>query len=393
MNKNKFIGKPVISFFLTCFLFINITMAFSAHKISGLIVNPLVVQDVDLELEMTVDNPTADIGTVVNFTIAINNNGPGDATNIEILASLPNGYAFINASSTKGNYDALSGVWIIKQLPKSEKVLLTVTATLLNYEGSLYLAEIMICDQDDTDSIFGNGVDTDGDGEVVDDPDDEDDGDGQDIKNKIKSEANDETTFNSKKAYTSPEDCPTGIRMLLTDHKNRIQTYFFDHNAIAMRVEFDPKEKQKPMFFDNDGYVYTYAKKQGYYKTPFAKMMKLLKNMNSSLIDNADNNYGIDVGPNKFPVLEWAFTYYEDAFRNRPEITEQTVAYQGDNNSTKFTLNSGDNQGSFIIFDSQGRLRIIETRKQGKAEYFYENHNVTIPPSQEAPGLFNLFGG
>ncbi len=388
MNKLPISNKLITRLFMALLLICNFAFAFSTNATIERNPEPTT----DLELEMTVDNPVAEIGTVVNFTIEISNKGPNNANNIEVLANLPIGYSLIESTVTLGTYDNLSGVWVIKQLGSDENTLLIVTARLLNYESSLYLAEIMICDEEDPDSSFGNGVDTDGDGNVVDDPDDEDDGDGQNIE-RLKKAGNNDNVENSKKSYRSPEESPTGIRMLLTDHKNRIQTYFFDHNSIAMRVEFDPKEKQKPMFFDNNGYVYTEAKNQGYYKTPFTKMMKFMKSMNSSLINNAENNYGIDVGPNKFPVLEWAFTYYKEAFENRPEITEEKVSHRGNDNCTKFLVNSGDNRGSFIIFDSQDRLLTINTHKQGSAEYYYENHSVTIPPSQEAPGLFNLFGG
>lgn len=391
MINKSILNKPIIPF-IVLFLICDFVLAFAPYEVKELYPESVYQSTTDLELEMTVDNPIAEIGAVLNFTIEISNKGPGNANNMEVLANLPVGYTFIDATVTSGTYDNLSGVWLIKQLASGENTLLRVSARLLNYESSLYLAEIMICDEEDPDSSYGNGVDTDGDGNVVDDPDDEDDGDGQNIE-PLKNIENNSNVENTNKLYRSPEQSPTGIRTLLTDHKNRIQTYFFDHNSIAMRVEFDPKEKQKPMFFDNNGYVYTEAKNQGYYKTPFAKIMKLMKNMNSSLINNAENNYGIDVGPNKFPVLEWAFTYNMEAFRNKSEITEENVSYRGNDQCTKFLVNSGKNRGSFVIFDSQGRLLTINTNKQGSAEYFYENHSVTIPPSQEAPGLFNLFGG
>ncbi|KAA2216532.1 T9SS type A sorting domain-containing protein [Maribacter flavus] len=135
---------------------------------------------IDLELEKSIDNLNPNIGDVINFTVTITNNGPGIATGVEVIDKIPSGYTATGAGSvTNGTYDFGPGRWhsFAPILPgDSETLVLEVT---VNASGEyLNLAEITAANETDVDSSPANGVDTDGDGNVVDDPDDEDDGDG-----------------------------------------------------------------------------------------------------------------------------------------------------------------------------------------------------------------------
>src|SRR5262249_22943288 len=56
-------------------------------------VNPL---QADLEMTKTVDNPTPNVGDTVTFTIALTNNGPADATNVQVTDQLPTGLSFVS---------------------------------------------------------------------------------------------------------------------------------------------------------------------------------------------------------------------------------------------------------------------------------------------------------
>jgi uncharacterized repeat protein (TIGR01451 family) len=83
---------------------------------------------IDLELIMLVDNPTPDVGTNVVFTINVTNNGPSDATGVEVTDQLPSGYAFV---SSDGTYDDATGIWTIGDIALGQTSTLNITATVL----------------------------------------------------------------------------------------------------------------------------------------------------------------------------------------------------------------------------------------------------------------------
>ena len=89
-----------------------------------------------------------------------------------VTDQLPSGYTYVGAN---GSYNPVTGEWNVGTLAAGQSETLTITATVTPGGNYGNLAEITEADQDDTDSTPDNGVDTDGDGDVTDDPDDEDD--------------------------------------------------------------------------------------------------------------------------------------------------------------------------------------------------------------------------
>lgn len=132
---------------------------------------------VDVELDKLADVLEPSIGQVVNFDIVITNKGPGVASGITIEDRLPDGLTNISAISNGGILNGDLITWSGITLGEGETLALSYRARVglgLSYTN---LAEVTTMDQQDIDSNPGNGVDTDGDGNVVDDPGDEDDGD------------------------------------------------------------------------------------------------------------------------------------------------------------------------------------------------------------------------
>ena len=136
-------------------------------------------QSSDLILEMSVDNVFVEIGATVTFTIAVTNHGPDPTRGVQVLDRLPEGYEFTSARTTAGIYDPSNGIWNIDRLSVNSNVILTIIAKVKRETDLTNLAEVIASDEIDYDSPHNNGVDTDQDGNVVDDPQDEDDGDGQ----------------------------------------------------------------------------------------------------------------------------------------------------------------------------------------------------------------------
>jgi len=111
----------------------------------------------DLSLTKTLDNATPVVGDTVNFTITIANDGPSDATGVEVTDQLPDGYTFVSANADTGSYDSGSGVWDVGTVAANGNATLTITATVNasgNYKNT---AEVTASDADDPDSTPGNG--------------------------------------------------------------------------------------------------------------------------------------------------------------------------------------------------------------------------------------------
>lgn len=197
-------------------------------------------EQADLGLELEVDNPAATPLSKVSFTVTVSNDGPGDATNVAVKDILPNGYTYVSSFTTDGNYDSKTGVWSIGSLGNGSTTNLAIEA-IVNTQGNyMNLAEIISCDQPDPDSKPADGVDTDKDGNVIDDDGDDDDGDGQDVKPSQMKESNsrgmdkdaDEKSRRGGEGSIQNEDSasevnPTGIRTVLKDNNRKATDLYF----------------------------------------------------------------------------------------------------------------------------------------------------------------------
>ncbi|RKN10771.1 DUF11 domain-containing protein [Aquimarina sp. BL5] len=112
----------------------------------------------DLSLIKTVvDGDTMPlIGTEITFQITVSNDGPQDASGVEILDLLPSGFDFVLFSSSTGSYDENTGIWNVGNIASgtSETLLIDV---LVNATGDyLNVAEVSASDITDPDSGPGN---------------------------------------------------------------------------------------------------------------------------------------------------------------------------------------------------------------------------------------------
>ncbi|MGB5242752.1 MAG: gliding motility-associated C-terminal domain-containing protein, partial [Lutimonas sp.] len=111
----------------------------------------------DLELIMTVDNNNPFVGESVIFTLSVNNNGPSDASGINVASLLPSGFTYVSDNAA-GNYNGVTGAWTIGNLASSAMTEIQIVAlvnAIGNYENQ---AEIVSSDNFDPDSTPGNGV-------------------------------------------------------------------------------------------------------------------------------------------------------------------------------------------------------------------------------------------
>ena len=217
----------------------------------------------------------------------------------------------------------------------------------------------------------------------------------------------------------------------ILDKKKESMTMFFDPQIKAMRVSFGETEiqvidkeksgfgigsgqggivintkpgqktKEMPMYFDNNGYVYTAGKKNEYMKVPFEKMAKLMPGQGSlfgvdlpfnlpifSLPDGSVTYYGMDVSPKKFPILEWAFVYRTEAFEGKSGFSKEIMDCTGSTNCIKYTMTAGADAGSYVLFDSKKRLREIHSKNSGYIVYTYQEVKVNLPDATDMSKYF-----
>jgi len=89
----------------------------------------------DLEVVKTVSDPTPNVGDVITYTITVTNNGPDDATGVQLTDTLPTGVTFGGYTATQGTYTSTTGLWEITtddddDLPAGAVATLIITATV-----------------------------------------------------------------------------------------------------------------------------------------------------------------------------------------------------------------------------------------------------------------------
>ena len=80
----------------------------------------------DLALNNSVDKATPKFGENITFTLTATNNGPNNATNVQVSDSLPGGTTFVSATPTTGTYDRITGTWTIGSFANQASATLTL---------------------------------------------------------------------------------------------------------------------------------------------------------------------------------------------------------------------------------------------------------------------------
>ncbi|AWK06841.1 hypothetical protein HYN56_22470 [Flavobacterium crocinum] len=114
------------------------------------------------EIELTKAIATAAphrIGDNVEFLITAVNNGPSDATGINIVDKLPSGYTLVSATPSSGTYNASNGLWNLGGLTNTSNATLTVIARINATGNYTNVAEVTKVDQLDPNGVIhGNNT-------------------------------------------------------------------------------------------------------------------------------------------------------------------------------------------------------------------------------------------
>ncbi|WP_248723555.1 gliding motility-associated C-terminal domain-containing protein [Seonamhaeicola sp. ML3] len=113
---------------------------------------------VDIEIVKEVSDANPSILDVITFTISASNLGGIDATSVEILDVLPQGYRFESATVSSGNYSEETSVWQVPLIGAGLTEILEITVTVLDVNDYLNTASLQFLDQ--IDSNGSNDSDT-----------------------------------------------------------------------------------------------------------------------------------------------------------------------------------------------------------------------------------------
>ncbi len=104
---------------------------------------------VDLAISKTIDKQQASIGDTVVFTVMVANNGPYDATNVEISDVLPLGYQLISETAASGSYNRTTSLWEIPLLSVGSATQLEMIVTVTEINDYVNIAILSFADQID----------------------------------------------------------------------------------------------------------------------------------------------------------------------------------------------------------------------------------------------------
>lgn len=93
-----------------------------------------IIPIVDLSVNIGSSRVNIDFNKTVKYTIKVSNNGPNNASGVNLSAVLPEGLVYLSATPSIGNYNPEDGIWIIGNLSIGENQTLIINA-LTNKNG------------------------------------------------------------------------------------------------------------------------------------------------------------------------------------------------------------------------------------------------------------------
>jgi uncharacterized repeat protein (TIGR01451 family) len=122
----------------------------TANNTAGATLTP---QQADLALNKAVSNSTPNVGDIIAFTVTLANNGPSDATNVQVTDALPAGLNFVSDTSSQGTYDATTGLWMVGTVDTGAPVTLVIHAKVVSPDSQTNTAAIRYADQFDPSTV------------------------------------------------------------------------------------------------------------------------------------------------------------------------------------------------------------------------------------------------
>ena len=174
--------------------------------------------------------------------------------------------------------------------------------------------------------------------------------------------------------------------------KGKGSEYYFDSEEIAAKGI--APESDNPIYIDSEGFQYGYNESEGRWeKTGLMRSdamsfmmpmvsMGMLKLPPEPTLQASEKLKKQGLNMNTFQIVEWAFIYKPEHFRNE-DYQETTAECPGGGTCPKFLYKDPEYQGSWVLFDSKDRLaeiyaKVNNDQMQGDGSYKFEYSPVTV---------------
>ncbi|MFV1884650.1 MAG: SwmB domain-containing protein [Balneola sp.] len=93
--------------------------------------NPvLTTRDANIAITKTADQTNPLANETVNFTLTVTNNGPENATELDVNETLPAGLTLVQATPSQGTYNQITKIWAVGSLNNGSSATLTLETTV-----------------------------------------------------------------------------------------------------------------------------------------------------------------------------------------------------------------------------------------------------------------------
>ena len=137
--------------------FVNVAKVNSSENSTGSSngTNISAIFNVDLEIIKTVDVTLARYGDIITYTIVVRNNGPCNATGVNVTEILSSNVKVVEASVSHGKYDSYRNIWDVGNLNNNEDANLTLKV-VATYIGTIENTVIIAGNENDTNKSNNN---------------------------------------------------------------------------------------------------------------------------------------------------------------------------------------------------------------------------------------------
>ncbi|MCP4945456.1 MAG: DUF11 domain-containing protein, partial [Planctomycetaceae bacterium] len=111
----------------------------------------------DLSVTKTVSDDHPSVLDEVVYTITLNNSGPDEALDVQVLDQIPAGLTFVDFKTTSGTYNSSgNGIWRVPSIGEGGQEQLELTVAVSSLGEKVNTAEVIASSQYDPDSTPGN---------------------------------------------------------------------------------------------------------------------------------------------------------------------------------------------------------------------------------------------
>ena len=111
----------------------------------------------DLSITKSVSDDHPGVLTDVVYTVTLNNSGPDEALDVQVLDQIPAGLTFVSYEATSGTYNSSgNGIWRVPSIGEGGQEQLDITVTVSSLGEKVNTAEVIASSQFDPDSTPGN---------------------------------------------------------------------------------------------------------------------------------------------------------------------------------------------------------------------------------------------